>query len=88
MRVMLCDEILTSFLSYILNLILADPYFNKACKIDLLIAWDLFPKVLLPATFIGNCVIPNAPNTVFEYVIMRQAKCDRSVATSLSKGII
>lgn len=72
----LCPNMPTSFFdkdknwSYLENINLADPHFNRPASIDLIIGAELFPYILQNGRIAINNDMPVAINTIFGYVLM------------------
>lgn len=56
--------------SYLENINLADPHFNRPASIDLIIGAELFPYILQDGRIASNNDMPVAINTIFGFVIM------------------
>ncbi|KAJ8914076.1 hypothetical protein NQ315_014270 [Exocentrus adspersus] len=68
--------------SYLKDLKLADPYFNKSLGIDILIGAELYPSILKSGYVIRPAGQPSAINTVFGWVLMGRVDFEPSTVTS------
>lgn len=71
----ICDNVPTATIAidkwaHISNLKLADPYFNKPGKIDVLLGADVFPTILENGRLSGNPNEPVAINTIFGWTLL------------------
>lgn len=67
---------------------LADPYFFKSSKIDLILGSDIIPQIILPDVKYGIFKSVMAQNTVFGYIFSGPISTDNSTKGSISSYTI